>query len=290
MPDGLLAGAAEAVDRQAGRGERPAGAEHGQAGDVGAVVTDAAGVAGDDVLDLRRVDAGPLHDRVAGTAASSSCGWTWCRAPFCLPLPRGVRTPSMIQASRSLMVRSLHVFGSSGGSIANHLQRHDDASRPSLPDLASHVDGRTGGARATRRDGVVEHPSPHRAHRHPAQRGGSPPRRRAAAGARRPHGHRRRAGPHEPAASGPATRASWPGSAGGPQIEADLVEWDYGVAEGKRTDEMRDADPGVVGVETTRSWAANPSKRSAPGRQVLARIAGEDRLVVRSPTPTSCGS
>ena len=63
-PDGLLAGAAEAVDGQAGRGERPAGRQHGEAGDVGAVVADAAGVAGDDVLDLRRRHAGPLHHRL----------------------------------------------------------------------------------------------------------------------------------------------------------------------------------------------------------------------------------
>ena len=61
--DGLLAGTAEAVDRQAGRRRVPAGREHGEAGDVGTVVADAAGVAGDDVLDLRRRHAGARHDR-----------------------------------------------------------------------------------------------------------------------------------------------------------------------------------------------------------------------------------
>ena len=64
------------------------------------------------------------------------------------------------------------------------------------------------------------------------------------------------------------------------QVEPNLVEWDYGVAEGKRTDEMRQTIPGwsvwthpIVGGESLEQVGHRADK-------VLARVAGEDRLVV----------
>ena len=45
----------------------------------------------------------PLRSRSAlSTWARIRCGWTLCSAPFSLPLPRGERTASMIQASFSM--------------------------------------------------------------------------------------------------------------------------------------------------------------------------------------------
>jgi len=64
------------------------------------------------------------------------------------------------------------------------------------------------------------------------------------------------------------------------QVDPNLVEWDYGVAEGKRTDEMRRTIPGwsvwthpIVGGESLEQVGHRADK-------VLARVAGEDRLVV----------
>jgi broad specificity phosphatase PhoE len=64
------------------------------------------------------------------------------------------------------------------------------------------------------------------------------------------------------------------------QIEPNLIEWDYGVAEGKRTDEMRQQIPGwsvwthpIVGGESLEDVGHRADK-------VLARVAAEDRIVV----------
>jgi broad specificity phosphatase PhoE len=63
-------------------------------------------------------------------------------------------------------------------------------------------------------------------------------------------------------------------------VDPDLVEWDYGVAEGKRTDEMRLTIPGwsvwthpIVGGESLEQVGHRADR-------VLARVADEDRLVV----------
>ena len=64
------------------------------------------------------------------------------------------------------------------------------------------------------------------------------------------------------------------------EIEADLVEWDYGEAEGRRTDEMRRRTPGWT------VWTHDPVGGESVddvGRRadrLLARVHGEDRLVV----------
>ena len=87
---------------------------------------------------------------------------------------------------------------------------------------------------------------------------------------------------HEPAAAGPATRASWPGSAspGRGRVD-DLVEWDYGEAEGKRTDEMRQPIPGwSVWTHPIRGGESLDDVGHRADR-VLARLAAvEEHLVV----------
>ncbi len=64
------------------------------------------------------------------------------------------------------------------------------------------------------------------------------------------------------------------------QVEPNLVEWDYGIAEGKRTEEMRQEIPGwsvwthpILGGESLEDVGHRADK-------VLARVAEEDRLVV----------
>jgi len=64
------------------------------------------------------------------------------------------------------------------------------------------------------------------------------------------------------------------------EVEPNLVEWDYGVAEGKRTEEMRQQIPGwsvwthpIVGGESLEEVGRRAD-------EVLARVAGEERLVV----------
>jgi broad specificity phosphatase PhoE len=64
------------------------------------------------------------------------------------------------------------------------------------------------------------------------------------------------------------------------QVEPNLVEWDYGIAEGKRTDEMRQEIPGwsvwthpILGGESLEDVGHRADK-------VLARVAADDRLVV----------
>jgi broad specificity phosphatase PhoE len=64
------------------------------------------------------------------------------------------------------------------------------------------------------------------------------------------------------------------------EVEPNLVEWDYGVAEGKRTEEMRQQIPGwsvwthpIVGGESLEQVGHRAD-------EVLARVAGEERLVV----------
>jgi probable phosphoglycerate mutase len=66
----------------------------------------------------------------------------------------------------------------------------------------------------------------------------------------------------------------------GAEIVADLVEWDYGAAEGRRTDEMRVEVPGwsvwthdPEGGETLRQVGSRADR-------VLERVHGESRLVV----------
>ena len=63
-------------------------------------------------------------------------------------------------------------------------------------------------------------------------------------------------------------------------VDPDLVEWDYGEAEGKRTEEMRQQIPGwsvwthpIVGGESLEDVGRRADR-------VLARVAIEDRLVV----------
>jgi broad specificity phosphatase PhoE len=63
-------------------------------------------------------------------------------------------------------------------------------------------------------------------------------------------------------------------------VEPNLVEWDYGIAEGKRTEEMRQEIPGwsvwthpILGGESLEDVGHRADK-------VLARVAEEDRLVV----------
>ena len=61
---GDLAGAALAVDREAGNGVRPAGAEQRRARDVGRLFTDLGHAAEDDVVDGTGVDPGAVHEDV----------------------------------------------------------------------------------------------------------------------------------------------------------------------------------------------------------------------------------
>ena len=51
-----------------------------------------------------------------------------------------------------------------------------------------------------------------------------------------------------PAAAGPATPPSWPGSPT-PEVDADLAEWDYGDYEGITTVEIRETVPGWTGLD-----------------------------------------
>lgn len=64
------------------------------------------------------------------------------------------------------------------------------------------------------------------------------------------------------------------------EVEPNLVEWDYGIAEGKRTEEMRREIPGwsvwthpILGGESLEDVGHRADK-------VLARVADEDPLVV----------
>jgi hypothetical protein len=61
--DRLLARAAEPVEGRAGHRDWPAGRQHREAGDVRTVVALHDPVAGDDVLDLGRIDARPIGER-----------------------------------------------------------------------------------------------------------------------------------------------------------------------------------------------------------------------------------
>ena len=64
--NGLLGGAALAVDRGGGHGLGPAGAEDGVAADVDALLGDLHDAAHDDVVDQRRVEVVALGDRREG--------------------------------------------------------------------------------------------------------------------------------------------------------------------------------------------------------------------------------
>ena len=75
----------------------------------------------------------------------------------------------------------------------------------------------------------------------------------------------------QPAAAGPANRASWPGSPT-PRSTTDLAEWDYGDYEGITTDEIREAVPGWT------IWT-HPSPGGETADQVGARL---DRVVARA--------
>ena len=289
--DGLLAGAAEAVDRQARRGERPAGAEHGEAGDVGAVVADAAGVAGDDVLDLRRVDARALHDRVEALGqqllrvdvvqgAVLLALAAWGAHPVDDPglaLAHGWVSPSR---------RSLGDPSSSAPPAPT--TTHPSWCRPAVasPPMAERVvlvrHGETD---------VEQHPPPHRAHRHPAQRRGPPAGREPAAGARRHHGHRRRPRPDEPAAAGPGhVRAGRLRRPRRGRARPRRVGLRRRRGPAHRRDPRR--GPGLDGVDP-RSRRRRDRRRGGGAGRPGARADPRRRPGVvrrRSPTPTSCAS
>ncbi len=66
-----MTGSAETVERHAGNGLRPTDQEHGQPRDVVAVVPGEDAVAGDDVVDLRGIEAGAVRQR--GQALAEQC-------------------------------------------------------------------------------------------------------------------------------------------------------------------------------------------------------------------------
>ena len=198
--------------------------------------------------------------------ASSSCGWMWCRAPFCLPLPRGVRTPSMIQASRSAHGWHSPSRRSRGGiQVAHHVrparrrieQVLTGVASPAMADrvvLVRH--GETEWSSTRRHTGRTDIPLNEEGRRLAAA---------PAAGARRHHRHRRRPRPDEPAARARDTCAL-AGLGERAEIEPDLVEWDYGAAEGRRTDEIRREVPGWT------VWTHDPE-----GGETLDEVGGARR-------------
>ena len=214
--------------------------------------------------------------------ASSSCGWMWCRAPFCLPLPRGVRTPSMIQASRSWC----SVSSVTGDPVAQHLRAattHPSAATA----VASGVHGRACRPRPPRRDRVEQHPAPHRAHRHPAQRRG------AAAGGELWQPPRRDTDARVVLTS-PLRRArdtcALAGFGDRAEVEPDLVEWDYGDGRGPAHRRVRARSPGWT-VWTHDPSAARPSTTWRCGPTGCWRgSTTAPASCSPSPTPTSCAS
>lgn len=64
------------------------------------------------------------------------------------------------------------------------------------------------------------------------------------------------------------------------EVEPDLVEWDYGAAEGRRTDEMRRDVPGWSVWTDVCPNGETIDQVAVRADRVLARVAGEPRLVV----------
>ena len=64
------------------------------------------------------------------------------------------------------------------------------------------------------------------------------------------------------------------------EIEPDLIEWDYGTAEGQRTVEIRETIPGWSVWETGPEGGETVEQVAARAERVLARIATEHRLVL----------
>ena len=98
---GLLPRAAEPVERHAGHGLGPAGQQHGQAGDVVAVVPAENPVAGDHVVDLGRVEADPRRHRPEALG-EQLLGVDPVERAVGPSLARGVRTASTIHASATI--------------------------------------------------------------------------------------------------------------------------------------------------------------------------------------------
>jgi broad specificity phosphatase PhoE len=63
-------------------------------------------------------------------------------------------------------------------------------------------------------------------------------------------------------------------------IEPDLAEWDYGAAEGRTTDEMRETEPGWTVWEDDPVGGETVDDVGVRADRLLARIHGETRLVV----------
>ena len=74
--------------------------------------------------------------------------------------------------------------------------------------------------------------------------------------------------PDEPAAAGPRHRPL-AGFGDRAVVDDDLAEWDYGEAEGRRTVDIREDDPGLVGVD------ARDRGRRAAGRRRPPRRPGD---------------
>jgi broad specificity phosphatase PhoE len=70
------------------------------------------------------------------------------------------------------------------------------------------------------------------------------------------------------------------GLGGRAKVEPNLVEWDYGVAEGKRTDEMREEIPGWSVWTHPIEGGESLEEVGHRADLVLARVADEDHLVV----------
>jgi broad specificity phosphatase PhoE len=64
------------------------------------------------------------------------------------------------------------------------------------------------------------------------------------------------------------------------EVVADLVEWDYGAAEGRRTDEMREEVPGWSVWTHDPEGGETVDEVAARADRLLARVHGETRLVV----------
>ena len=90
----LQAAGAEPVDLDAGHGLRQPGGQGRRPGDDRALLADRRDDAQDDVVDLRRVQAGLRLRTSSMRPVVRLIGLTECSAPVFLPLPRGVRTAS----------------------------------------------------------------------------------------------------------------------------------------------------------------------------------------------------
>ena len=111
--------------------------------------------------------------------------------------------------------------------------------------------------------------APHRPHRPAAARRGPTRGRGARAAPGRPRLHARA---HEPAAPGPRDLRDRRVRAPRPRCATDLREWDYGDYEGRTTDDIRAAAPGVVVVGATACPTARaPADVGARADRVVSR-------------------